>query len=96
MNNKILTDFISIIKKEVQDNKNVKDLEKFSLLMNYNLKILEDFSNLLDKMNKINKDDVSAACNDFLKVLGYISLAYSWFKISKISFTILPFPDAST
>ena len=86
LNNKILTDFISIIKKEVQDNKNVKDLEKFSLLMNYNLKILEDFSNLLDKMNKINKDDVSAACNDFLKVLGYISLAYSWFKISKISF----------
>ena len=37
-------------------------------------------------MNNTNKDDVSAACNDFLKVLGYISLAFSWFKILKISF----------
>ena len=37
-------------------------------------------------LTKTDKDDVSAACNDFLKVLGYISLAFSWFKISKISF----------
>ena len=31
------------------------------------------------------KDDVSAACNDFLKVLGYVSLGFSWLKMTKVS-----------
>ena len=50
-----------------------------------NLKLLEKFTFWLEEKNKKNKDDVSSACNDFLKVLGYISIAYSWFKISKVS-----------
>ena len=33
-----------------------------------------------------NKDDVSAAANDYLKTLGYISLAFSWIKVLNISF----------
>tara|TARA_A100000164_G_scaffold213077_1_gene188921 strand:- start:6144 stop:7595 length:1452 start_codon:yes stop_codon:yes gene_type:complete len=86
LNNKILTNFISIIQEEIETNQKSKELEKFSKILDYNLKLLKDFSNTLENMNKNNKDDVSAACNDFLKVLGYISLAYSWFKISKISF----------
>ncbi|OUV61353.1 MAG: acyl-CoA dehydrogenase [Candidatus Pelagibacter sp. TMED128] len=86
LNNKILTNFISIIQEEIETNQKPKELEKFSKILDYNLKLLKDFSNTLENMNKNNKDDVSAACNDFLKVLGYISLAYSWFKISKISF----------
>jgi hypothetical protein len=86
LNNKSLSKFISIIKEEVKTNQVSNGLEKFSKLLINNLKLLEDFSNLLEQMNKSNKDDVSSACNDFLKVLGYISLAYSWFKISKISY----------
>ena len=35
---------------------------------------------------KNSKDDVSAACNDYLKVLGLISLAYSWLKVLNISY----------
>ena len=85
LNNKVLVNFISIIKEEIKINNETKELKRFSKILGDNLKLLEDFSNLLEKMNKTNKDDVSAACNDFLKVLGYISLAYSWFKISKIS-----------
>ena len=27
-----------------------------------------------------NKDDASAACNDYLKVLGYTALAFAWIK----------------
>ena len=86
LNNKILTNFISIIKEEININKDSKDLKEFSIILTNNLKIIENFSNWLEKMNKTNKDDVSAACNDFLKVLGYISLAFSWFKVSKVSF----------
>ena len=33
-----------------------------------------------------SKDDVSAACNDFLKVIGFIALGYSWLKVLDISY----------
>ena len=35
---------------------------------------------------KNSKDDVSAACNDYLKVLGLIALAYSWIKVLDICY----------
>ena len=35
---------------------------------------------------KSTKDDVSAACNDYLKVLGLIALAYSWLKVLDVSY----------
>jgi len=85
LNNKILLNFTSIIEEEIKINQESSELKEFSKILGFNLKLLEDFSNLLEKMNKSNKDDVSAACNDFLKVLGYVSLAFSWFKISKVS-----------
>jgi hypothetical protein len=44
-----------------------------------------EFTSWLEDKNKNNKDDVSSACNDFLKVLGYISLGYAWFKTTKVS-----------
>ena len=33
-----------------------------------------------------SKDDVSAACNDYLKVLGYVAGAHSWIKVLEVSF----------
>ena len=35
---------------------------------------------------KNSKDDVSAACNDYLKVLGLIALAYSLLKVLDVSY----------
>ena len=35
---------------------------------------------------KSSKDEVSAACNDYLKVLGLIALAYSWLKVLDVSY----------
>ena len=40
---------------------------------------------MIDEKFKVNKDDVSASCNDFLKTLGYISLGYAWLKMTKVS-----------
>ena len=34
----------------------------------------------------IEKDDVSAAANDYLKTLGYVSIAYAWIKVLEVSF----------
>ena len=35
---------------------------------------------------KNSKDDVSAACNDYLRVLGLIAVGYSWLKVLNISY----------
>ena len=40
---------------------------------------------LKDKIEN-SKDDVSAACNDYLKVLGLIALAYSWLRVLDVSY----------
>ena len=47
---------------------------------------LKKFSEWITQRMKINKDDVSAAANDYLKTLGYISLAFAWVKILNVSF----------
>ena len=53
--------------------------------MNY-LKITVNFTNWIKKNMKSSKDDVSAACNDYLKVLGLIALAYSWLRVLDVSY----------
>ena len=50
------------------------------------LKITLNFTNWIKEKMKNSKDDVSAACNDYLKVLGFIALGYSWLKILDISY----------
>ena len=48
--------------------------------------ILISFTKWLREKISTNKDDASAACNDYLKVFGYISLSFAWLKIMKKSF----------
>ena len=85
LNNKILSDFITIMRNEIKDENGKPELKEFSKALDNNIKILEEFAKWLEDKNKDKKDDVSSACNDFLKVLGYVSLGYSWFKITKVS-----------
>ena len=85
LNNKILSKFIKNIKDEINlANKN-KELKKFSSILEKKIEILQDFANWLEKKIQIEKNDVSASCNDFLKTLGYVALGYAWLKMSKIS-----------
>ena len=85
LNKKILSKFVTLIKNEIKNDKDKTELKKFSKILEYNLNLLLEFKNWLEDKNKNKKDDVSSACNDFLKVLGYISLGYSWFKTTKVS-----------
>ena len=50
------------------------------------MKITVNFTNWIKEKMKNSKDDVSAACNDYLKVLGLIALAHSWLKILNVSY----------
>ena len=83
-NGNIVDKFMNLIKSET--NSDNKKMKPFVDTLNYNLEILKKFSDwTIDKI-KTNKDDVSAAANDYLKTLGYISLAFSWVKVLTVSF----------
>ena len=83
-NGNIVDKFMNLIKSEI--NSDNEKMKPFIDTLNYNLEILKKFSDwTIDKI-KTNKDDVSAAANDYLKTLGYISLAFSWLKILTVSF----------
>ena len=83
-NGNIVDRFMNLIKSET--NSDDEKMKPFVDTLNYNLGILKKFSDwTIDKI-KTNKDDVSAAANDYLKTLGYISLAFSWVKVLTVSF----------
>ena len=47
---------------------------------------MSKFTNWINDKTLEKKDDVSAAANDYLKTLGFVSLAYTWIKVLEVSF----------
>ena len=54
--------------------------------INYYLDILSNFTKWINDKTTKDKDDVSAAANDYLKTLGFVSLAYTWIKVLEVSY----------
>ncbi len=83
-NENIINKFLNLIKSETNSsNDKIKPfIEEFT----YYLNILTKFSEWINEKAKLNKDDVSAAANDYLKTLGFISVAYAWIKVLEVSF----------
>jgi len=83
-NGNIIDKYISLIKKEtlINDDKIKPFIEK----LNKNIELLEKFTQWINEKMKNSKDDVSAACNDYLKVLGLIAISHSWIKVLEVSF----------
>ena len=86
LTNRTLEKFISLLQNEIKDYNGNVELKRLSNILKEKIKLLLDFSKWLDDKLKNQKDDVSAACNDFLKVLGYVALGFSWLKMTKVSF----------
>jgi len=86
LNNKIFDKYISQINNEVKKATKDKNLSLFAGKLEKYIELLVNFTSWLEKKYNTSKDDVSSACNDYLKVLGYISLGYSWLKILRISY----------
>ena len=84
-NGNIIQKFLEMIKGEC-DSKNEK-VKSYSKELMYYLDILQKFTGWIEDKTKIEKDDVSAAANDYLKILGYVSIAYSWIKVLEVSFS---------
>ena len=82
----VFENFIKSMDSEIKNYKNEKNLENFLNIFEKYKEILVSFTKWMrDKMNS-NKDDASAACNDYLKVLGYTALGFAWIKTLKVSF----------
>ncbi len=84
-NGDVINKFLDMIKSEC-DSKNEK-VKTFSKELNHYLDILSKFTDWIKDKHKIEKDDVSAAANDYLRSLGYVSIAYAWIKILDVSFS---------
>jgi alkylation response protein AidB-like acyl-CoA dehydrogenase len=85
-NGNIIENYIQLIKKGIDESKNNIETKLFTEKLNQYLKVLIDFTAWIEKSMKNSKDDVSAACNDYLKVLGIIAVGYSWLKVLDISY----------
>lgn len=86
LTNRTLEKFVSLLQNEIKNYNDNVELKRLSNILKEKIKLLLDFSKWLDDKLKNQKDDVSAACNDFLKVLGYVALGFSWLKMTKVSF----------
>jgi len=83
-NGNIIDKYISLIKKETLISE--EKIKPFVEKLNKNLEILVKFTQWINEKMKNSKDDVSAACNDYLKVLGFVAIAHSWVKVLEVSF----------
>jgi alkylation response protein AidB-like acyl-CoA dehydrogenase len=84
-NGNIIGRYLENIKADCNiDNEKIKPFLKE---LNYHLDVLSKFNEWnSQKMKDNNKNDVSAAANDYLKTLGYVSLAYAWIKVLEVCF----------
>ena len=83
-NGNIINKFLDQVKSECKSNN--EKIKPFISEFNNHLEILKKFSEWTIDRSETNRDDVSAAANDYLKTLGYISLAFAWIKTLQVSF----------
>jgi len=83
-NGDIIDKYISLIKKDILIKE--EKINPFVKKLNENIEILFKFTNWIKEKTKNSKDDVSAACNDYLKVLGLVATAHAWVKVLEVSF----------
>ena len=83
-NGNIINKFLDLIKSETHSSN--EKIKPFKNEFNHYLDILKKFSDWTIQSTQNNKDGASAAANDYLKTLGYVSLAFSWIKILNVSF----------
>ncbi len=83
-NGDIIDKYISLIKEDIHIDE--EKIQPFVEKLNKNIIILSDFSNWIKNKMKNSKNDVSAACNDYLKVLGLVATSHAWVKVLEVSF----------
>ena len=83
-NGDIIDRYLELIKNDC--NTDNKKLKPFTDELEIHLKILFNFSSWIKEKIQNSKDDASAACNDYLKALGFVAIAHAWVKVLEVSF----------
>jgi len=83
-NGDIINKYLEIVKKDC--NSVSKELKPFTEELKMSLEILSKFTSWIKEKIQNSRDDASAACNDYLKALGFISIAHAWIKVLEVSF----------
>lgn len=83
-NGDVISRYIDTIKKDLSNNN--KNLKFFIEKLDKSIDILDKFTNWIKEKMKTSKDDVSSACNDYLKVLGLVATAHAWIKVLEVSY----------
>ena len=83
-NGDIIDKYLNMIKNDC----NIKDekVKPFVKDLNLHIEILNNFTSWIKEKIQNSKDDASAACNDYLKALGFVSIAHAWIKVLEVSF----------
>ena len=83
-NGDIIDRYISLIKNDILINE--EKVNTFIEKLNKNIEILSKFTIWIKEKIQNSKDDASAACNDYLKVLGLVATAHAWIKVLEVCF----------
>jgi len=83
-NGDIINKYLDMIKNDC-DTEN-KKIKPFAKELNDQIEILSNFTTWIKEKTQNSKDDASAACYDYLKALGFVSIAYAWIKVLEVSF----------
>jgi alkylation response protein AidB-like acyl-CoA dehydrogenase len=83
-NGDIIDKYLELIKNDC--NTDNEKLKPFINELKIHLQILSNFSSWIKEKIQNSKDDASAACNDYLKALGFVAIAHAWVKVLEVSF----------
>jgi len=83
-NGDIINKYLELIKNDC--NIENEKLRPFIEELKIHLEILSKFTTWIKEKTQNSKDDASAACNDYLKALGFVSIAHAWIKVLEVSF----------
>jgi alkylation response protein AidB-like acyl-CoA dehydrogenase len=83
-NGDIISKYLEMIKNDCNiENEKIKPFIKE---LNDHIEILSKFTSWIKEKIKNSKDDASAACNDYLKALGFVAIGHAWIKVLEVSF----------
>ncbi len=83
-NGDIINKYLELIKNDC--NIENEKLKPFIEELKIHLEILSKFTTWIKEKTQNSKDEASAACNDYLKALGFVSIAHAWIKVLEVSF----------
>ena len=83
-NGDIIDKYISMMKNDL--NLSDEKLKPFVEKLKIYIEKLNLFSNWMKEKIQNSRDDANAASNDYLRVLGYVAIGYSWLKVLEVSY----------